>query len=250
MRVVARRVLATLDAGDERVGVVDLEDTVVQEPEVDEDGESELDTVGRLRCLGAESARLLTAREDEDADEKDGLVEDLSPACTTRVDERQQVLDKYDCGMRRGSPCMRKDPTTFRPRWRRSSRVASMPKALVSMARVPVIGYWKGSQALRQLPIRVTSSTTRRGAHLSADTDSVDEEAPRVNDDPDIEVVRPGAGEEDRTDQHDEGVLAETELATDPISLDTDDRLTDDDTASLSVVDGVDPVCGGQVSNV
>lgn len=118
-----------------------------------------------------------------------------------------------------------------------------MPKALVSMARVPVIGYWKGSQALRQLPIRVTSSTTRRGAHLSADTDSVDEEAPRVDDDPDIEVVGPGAGEEDRTDQHDEGVLAETELATDPVSLDTDNRLTDDDTASLSVVDGIDPVC-------
>jgi hypothetical protein len=115
--VVARRVLATLDAGDERVGVVDLEDTVVQEPEMDEDGESELDTVGRLRCLGAESARLLTAREDEDADEKDGLVENLSPACTTRVDERQQVLDEYDRQtMRRGSPCMRKDPTTLRPR--------------------------------------------------------------------------------------------------------------------------------------
>lgn len=89
----------------------------------------------------------------------------------------------------------------------------------------------------------MTSSTTRRVAHLSADTDSIDEEAPRVDDDPDIEVVGPGAGEEDRTDQHDEGVLAETELATDPVSLDTDDRLTDDDTASLSVVDGVDPVC-------
>ena len=82
VRVVAGRVLATLDTGDERVGVVDLEDTVVKEPEVNEDGETELNTVGRLGRLGAESASLLTAREDEDADEKDGLVEDLSPACT------------------------------------------------------------------------------------------------------------------------------------------------------------------------
>lgn len=89
MRVVARGVLATLDAGDELVGVVNLEDTVVQQPEVDNDCEAELDAVGRLGCLGAVASAFLTTREDEDADEEDRLVEDLAPTCVRRPRQAQ-----------------------------------------------------------------------------------------------------------------------------------------------------------------
>lgn len=94
-------------------------------------------------------------------------------------------------------------------------------------------------------------------------TDTVEEQRPSVADDPAVEVDSPRSREHDlqsesdcevsthvssllkgethQTERHDEGVLDETELPSDPISLESDKDLTDDDTQDLKVLNGVDP---------
>ena len=77
---------------------------------------------------------------------------------------------------------------------------------------------------------------------LSSDSDTVEELTPGVADDPAVEGCTPRSSEHDETEEHDEGVLDETKLSTDPVSFDTDRDLTDNDTDGLEVGHSRDPV--------
>lgn len=61
---------------------------------------------------------------------------------------------------------------------------------------------------------------------LSTDSDSVDEERDSVTNNPSLESRSPNRSQENDTDEHDEGVLDESELATDPVSFNSDEDLT------------------------
>ena len=96
------------------------------------------------------------------------------------------------------------------------------------------------------------------GGHgvFTSDTDTVEELGPadisiaprpetshsRVADDPAVERSAPRGSQHDKTKRHDQGVLNETESTSDPVSLETDKNLTDNDTDDLKVVDGGNPV--------
>jgi hypothetical protein len=88
----------------------------------------------------------------------------------------------------------------------------------------------------------VFQSRSRGHGVLATDTKSVDELRPGVADDPTVEGSTPRGGKHDETENHDEGILDETDTTTDPVTLDTDTNLTTDDTDNLNVRDGGDPV--------
>lgn len=64
----------------------------------------------------------------------------------------------------------------------------------------------------------------------------------RVADDPAVERSTPRRSEHDQTEGHDQRILDQTESTTDPISLNTDEDLSDNNTDDLQVVDSGDPI--------
>lgn len=75
MSVVSRDVLSSLCSSKFLVGVLDVPDTVVEEPDVDEDCETELNSVGCLSGSRREGRFGVSTVEDHDADEENSLVE-------------------------------------------------------------------------------------------------------------------------------------------------------------------------------
>ena len=73
------------------------------------------------------------------------------------------------------------------------------------------------------------------------DTDTVEEERPGVANDPTVLGDTPTAHQHDETDKHDGGVLDKTPATAEPITDDTDEDLTTNDTTDFEVVDRVDP---------
>ena len=57
-----------------------MPNTVVEEPDVDESSETELNSVSGLGRSRREGRFRVSSVEDHDADEEDGLVEDLTPS--------------------------------------------------------------------------------------------------------------------------------------------------------------------------
>jgi hypothetical protein len=51
----------------------------------------------------------------------------------------------------------------------------------------------------------------------------------------------PGSSQHEKTDEHDRGILNQTEAATDPVTDDTDKNLSDDDTDDFEVLDRLNP---------
>lgn len=84
---------------------------------------------------------------------------------------------------------------------------------------------------------------TRGGSHrvFTSNTDAVEEQRPDVADDPAVQGGAPSRSKHEKTDEHDDCILDETPAAPEPISKDTDQDLTDDDTTDLEVVDGLSP---------
>lgn len=102
---------------------------------------------------------------------------------------------------------------------------------------------------------------TGGGSHgiLASNTDTVDEETPSVTDDPAILGHTPGGSQHDKTEKHDHGVLDQTPSTAEPsralirspsheesncslpVTQDSNQDLTHDDTDDLEVVNGVDP---------
>lgn len=70
---------------------------------------------------------------------------------------------------------------------------------------------------------------------LSTNSDTVNEQTPSVTDGPSAQGSSPHGGKHDQPDEHDQGVLNQTELSTDPISFEPDDDLTDHDSDDLEV---------------
>ncbi|KAI3477577.1 hypothetical protein L1887_60617 [Cichorium endivia] len=84
---------------------------------------------------------------------------------------------------------------------------------------------------------------SRRGhGVLSAYADSIYEDGPCVADDPAVEGGAPHGGEHDGSERHDECILHHSEASSDPVALDADKDLSDDDSDDLEVVDCVEPV--------
>lgn len=84
---------------------------------------------------------------------------------------------------------------------------------------------------------------TRGGSHwvLASNTDTVEEQRPDVANDPAVLSNTPGGGKHDETEEHDHGILNKTPAASEPVTDDTDEDLTDDDTANFEIVDSLDP---------
>lgn len=101
---------------------------------------------------------------------------------------------------------------------------------------------------------------TRCSRHgiFSADADTVEEERPDVADDPAIFGDTPGGSKHEETNEHDDSILNQTPSSTKPrwlvsyilscpysayvpITKNSDQYLTDDDTANLQVFDSFDP---------
>jgi hypothetical protein len=69
------------------------------------------------------------------------------------------------------------------------------------------------------------TSCCRHGI-LAANTNAVEEEGPDVADDPTVLGDTPGSSKHEKTDEHDDGILDETEATTEPVTKDTDKYLT------------------------
>ena len=84
---------------------------------------------------------------------------------------------------------------------------------------------------------------TRRGCHgiLATHANTVEEKRPNVADDPAILSDTPRAHQHDEADEHDRGILNETPTSTKPITKDTNEDLTHDDTADFEIVNSRDP---------
>lgn len=82
---------------------------------------------------------------------------------------------------------------------------------------------------------------SRRHGVFTADTNAVEEERPGVADDPSVLGNTPGGHQHDQTDEHDGGVLDQTPATTNPVTNDTDQDLTDNDTANFQIINSVDP---------
>ena len=60
----------------------------------------------------------------------------------------------------------------------------------------------------------------------------------RVTDDPSVQARSPRGGKHDQTKRHDQRVLHQSESSSNPITLESDEHLTNHDTDDLEVVDG------------
>ena len=76
---------------------------------------------------------------------------------------------------------------------------------------------------------------------LAANTDTVEEERPDVADDPAVLCNTPGGSEHEKTDEHNDCILNETVATAEPVTENSDENLTNNDTANLEVVDGLGP---------
>jgi hypothetical protein len=77
---------------------------------------------------------------------------------------------------------------------------------------------------------------------FTTNTYTVEELGEGIADDPALQCSTPRGGEHDETESHDKSVLDQTELSTDPVSLNTDGDLTDNDADNLKIGDSSDPI--------
>ena len=88
---------------------------------------------------------------------------------------------------------------------------------------------------------RVLHTGCRSHGVLASNSNTVEEESPDVADDPAVLSNTPGSSKHEKTDEHDHGILDETEATAKPVTNNTDENLTDYDTADLEVVDSLRP---------
>jgi hypothetical protein len=95
---------------------------------------------------------------------------------------------------------------------------------------------------------------------FSSHTNAVNEETPGITDYPPVQVQTPGSRKHDKTKQHDNGILNQTPATSDtgrslalharndemtiPVTDDTNENLTDDDTDDFEILNGADPILG------
>lgn len=76
---------------------------------------------------------------------------------------------------------------------------------------------------------------------FTSNTDAIEEESPYVADNPAVLSNTPGSSKHQKTNEHDGGILNETKSTAKPVTNDTNENLTDNDTANLEVVDSLCP---------
>lgn len=81
------------------------------------------------------------------------------------------------------------------------------------------------------------------GSHwiFTTNTDAVEEQRPCVADDPAVLVDTPSSSKHEKTDEHDSGILNETPATTNPVTNDTDEDLTNNDTDDFEIGESVEP---------
>lgn len=82
----------------------------------------------------------------------------------------------------------------------------------------------------------------RRHRVLSTDTESIDKQTPSVANHPAVQRGSPHGGQHDQTKEHDQRILHEPGFPADPVALETDADLTNDDAENLEVRLCGDPV--------
>jgi hypothetical protein len=87
----------------------------------------------------------------------------------------------------------------------------------------------------------VLHTSSRSHGVLASNTDTVEEESPDVADDPSVLRDTPSGSKHEKADEHDDGVLNETEATTEPVTNDTNKDLTDNDTTDLKIIDSLEP---------
>lgn len=185
--VVSRGVVTSLGLAYCGVGALDLVDTEVEEPKLEDRDDAERNTVRELgNALGVRRRR--TARvEDDQAEQEDDLVENLWKEAGEESDPNEARSKSKEPHL---SPSLHKE----------------------SQHDVPAPVHPVVPSSSRSVRAALEGAGGRHGV-LSTDTDTVDEERPGVADNPSVEGGSPDGGQEQYTDEHDKRVLNETKFA-------------------------------------